>query len=65
MRIRRSSAMRMSPANTTWRVGRNGSGWLNWLLQSTSMRLSAELNRARVAINRLSSDEFRSTAMTR
>jgi hypothetical protein len=64
MRIRRSSPMRMEPPSTRLRVGRNDLGWLSWLLQSRSMRLSAEVSSASVAISRLSNDVFRRTAMT-
>ena len=43
MRISRSSPMRMEPPSTRLRVGRIELGWLNWLLHSKSMRLSAEV----------------------
>ncbi len=56
--------MWMEPTSVRLRVGRIESGWLNWLLQSTSMRLSAELNSASVAIKRLNKEVSRSNAMT-
>ena len=46
------------------RVGRIEWGWPSWLLQSTSIRLSAALSSASVAISRLSNDVFRSSAIT-